>query len=91
MIRGYKISFSVKTSHKSASKDLKLARLFLLLSLQNFKDNNILTYFGGSHLRSDAAAAEWLNAPVLKPNTSGFYYLLGHRFYQTKIILNLAY
>ena len=26
MIRGYQVSFSVKTSQKSASKDLKLAR-----------------------------------------------------------------
>ena len=69
MIRGYQVSFSVKTSQQSASKDLKLARYFLLLSLQNFNDQNILTYFGGSHLRSFAAVAEWLNAPVLKPNT----------------------
>ena len=39
------------------------------LSLQNFYDNNILTYFKGSHLRSCASAAEWLHAPVLKPKT----------------------
>ena len=30
---------------------------------------NILMYFGGSHLRSCAALAEWLKAPVLKPKT----------------------
>ena len=69
MITKYQVSFPVKTSQKSASKDLKLARYFVLLSLQNFKDNNILTYFEGCHLRSCAAVAECLNAPVLKPNT----------------------
>ena len=31
-----------------------------------FKDKNILTYFGGSHLRARAAMAEWLHAPVLE-------------------------
>ena len=67
MIRGYQVSFSVKTSHKSASKDIKLARYFLLLLQQNFIDKSILTYFGSSHLHSCAAVAEWLNAPVLKP------------------------
>ena len=67
MIRGYQFSFSVKMSHKSASKDLKVARYFHLLSLQNF-NKNISTYFRGSQLRSCAAVA-LLNAPVLKPKT----------------------
>ena len=60
---------------------------------RNFKDKNILTYFGGNHLRSCAAAAVWLKAPVLKPNvlTPGFNTLVGHRFHQTNIILNLVY
>ena len=68
MIRGYQVLFSVKTSLKSASKNLKQALISFAIT-RNFKDMNILTYFGGSHLRSCAAMAEWLKAPVLKPKT----------------------
>ena len=66
MIRGYQVSFSVKTSQKSPFQDLKLARQFLFATTNKFKDKNILTYFGGSHLRARAAMAEWLKAPVLE-------------------------
>ena len=37
IFRGYQVSFSVKTSQKSASKDLKLGRSFLLISLEILK------------------------------------------------------
>ena len=66
MIRGYQVSFSVKTSQKSAFQDLKLARHFFFATTKNFQDKYILTYFGGSHLRARAAMAEWFKAPVLE-------------------------
>ena len=81
MIRGYQVSFSVKTSQKSAFYDLKQSIYFFCATTKNFKDKNILTYFGGSHLRARAAMAEWLNAPLLKNLRPGF----SHRFDCTNI------
>ena len=66
MIIGYQVSFSVKTSQKSTFQDLKLTRQLFFATTNKFKDKNILTYFGGSHLRARAAMAEWFEAPVLE-------------------------
>ena len=66
MIKGYQISFSVTTTQKSALQDLKLASKFFFATTKNFKDKNILTNVGGSHLRAHAALTEWLHAPVLE-------------------------
>ena len=90
MIKGYQVLFSVKTPQKSAIFRPQASALVFFVITRNFKDKNTLTYFGGSHLRSCDAVAEWVNTSVRKLGL-GFNYLLGHRFYQTKIILNLAY
>ena len=44
----------------------QVSALVFFATTKNFKDKNILTYFGGSHLRARAAMAEWLKAPVLE-------------------------
>ena len=64
-MRGYQVSFSVKTSQKSPFQDLNLALVFIATT-KNFQDKYILTYFGGSHLRACVATAEWFKAPVLE-------------------------
>ena len=42
---------------------------FFFANTKNFRDNYILTYFGGSHLCARAAMAKWFKAPGLKPKT----------------------
>ena len=42
------------------------ALVYFFATTKNFQDKNILTYFGGSHLRVRAAMAEWLKAPLLE-------------------------
>ena len=65
MIRGYEVSFSVKTTPKSAFQDLKLARQYFLLPLEILRQE-YFDVFWGSHLRTRAAMAKWFKAPVLE-------------------------